>query len=121
MSPRAVVRHQQWTLQPDREPDAEPTSYAMQCAMCGDISPTGTEFTASQNWVFAHGGGQTDAPHVPGGHHPPVEGVVETVTGRVAALVARLARYTGPMLIVLVSASCGFVIGVTASTVRIAP
>ncbi|WP_456293803.1 hypothetical protein OG927_18205 [Streptomyces clavifer] len=56
MSPRAVVRHQQWTLQPDREPDAEPTSYAMQCAVCGDISPTGTEFTASRNWVFAHGG-----------------------------------------------------------------
>ncbi|MDT0428499.1 MULTISPECIES: DUF7848 domain-containing protein [Streptomyces] len=56
MSPRAVVRHQQWTLQPDREPDAEPTSYAMQCAVCGEISPTDTEFTASQNWVFAHGG-----------------------------------------------------------------
>lgn len=46
---------------------------------------------------------------------------METVTGRVAAQVARLARYTGPMLIVLVSASCGFVIAVTASTVRIAP
>ncbi|MET7445265.1 hypothetical protein [Streptomyces sp. NPDC005508] len=46
---------------------------------------------------------------------------METVTGRVAAQVAWLARYTGPLLIVLVSASCGFVIGVTASTVRIAP
>ncbi|MFJ4902537.1 hypothetical protein [Streptomyces sp. NPDC088727] len=46
---------------------------------------------------------------------------METVTGRVAAQVARFARYTGPLLIVLVSASCGFVIGVTASTVRIAP
>ncbi|MFJ1862437.1 hypothetical protein OG204_16550 [Streptomyces sp. NBC_01387] len=46
---------------------------------------------------------------------------METVTGRVAAQVASIARYTGPLLIVLVSASCGFVIGVTASTVRITP
>ncbi|WP_330320464.1 hypothetical protein OG927_18210 [Streptomyces clavifer] len=46
---------------------------------------------------------------------------MEAVTGRVAAQVARIARYTGPLLIVLVSASCGFVIGVAASTARIAP
>jgi hypothetical protein len=50
-----------------------------------------------------------------------VEGLVEAVTSRVAAQVARVARYTGPLLIVLVSASCGFVIGVAASTVRITP
>ncbi len=31
-------------------------SYAMQCAVCGEISPTDTEFTVSQHWVFAHGG-----------------------------------------------------------------
>ncbi|MFF1416709.1 hypothetical protein [Streptomyces sp. NPDC058280] len=46
---------------------------------------------------------------------------MEAVTGRVTAQVARIARYTGPLLIVLVSASCGFVIGVAASTVRITP
>ncbi|MEW2095099.1 hypothetical protein ACIG8K_18110 [Streptomyces halstedii] len=46
---------------------------------------------------------------------------MEAVTGRVAAQVARIARYTGPLLIVLVSASCGFVIGVAASTARITP
>ncbi|MET7681205.1 hypothetical protein [Streptomyces sp. NPDC005423] len=44
---------------------------------------------------------------------------MEAVSGRVAAQVARAARYTGPLLIVLVSASCGFVIGVAASTARI--
>lgn len=42
---------------------------------------------------------------------------MKTVTGRVAA---QIAHYTGPLL-VLVSASCGFVIGVIASTIRIAP
>lgn len=44
--------------------------------------------------------------------------VVEAVTGRA---VNRPARYTGPLLIVLISASCGFVIGVAVSTPRPAP
>ena len=35
MSVRAVIRHEVWTLEPDREPDAEPTTYAMECAVCG--------------------------------------------------------------------------------------
>lgn len=56
MSTRAVVRHQQWTLQPDRAPDAEPTSDAMQCVVCGATSPTDTDYSAPQGWVFAHGG-----------------------------------------------------------------
>jgi hypothetical protein len=56
MSTRAVVRHQRWTLQPDREPDAEPTSYAMQCAVCGETSPVDTDYSTPQDWVFAHGG-----------------------------------------------------------------
>ncbi|MDG5801253.1 hypothetical protein P9869_00905 [Streptomyces ossamyceticus] len=40
------------------------------------------------------------------------------MTGRV---VSRLARYTGPLLIVLISASCGFVIGVAVSTTSAGP
>ncbi|WP_263632399.1 hypothetical protein [Streptomyces sp. 8L] len=43
------------------------------------------------------------------------------MTGHLATMLSRVVRYTGPLLIVLVSASCGFVIGVAASTVRIAP
>lgn len=43
---------------------------------------------------------------------------MEAVIGQVAA---QIARYTGPLLIALVSASCGFVIGAVASTVRITP
>ncbi|MFF8473034.1 hypothetical protein [Streptomyces sp. NPDC015414] len=45
-----------------------------------------------------------------------MEGLVKAVNGRVAA---RAARYTGPLLIVFVSAPCGFVIGVAASTARL--
>ncbi|MGW0284248.1 hypothetical protein ACWDXT_14180 [Streptomyces sp. NPDC003236] len=44
---------------------------------------------------------------------------MEAVNGRVAARAARAARYTGPLLIVFVSAPCGFVIGVAASTARL--
>ncbi|WP_279635454.1 hypothetical protein [Streptomyces diastatochromogenes] len=39
--------------------------------------------------------------------------MVEAVMGRA---VSWLARYTGPSLIVLISACCGFVIGVALST-----
>ncbi|MEV5381663.1 hypothetical protein [Streptomyces sp. NPDC052721] len=39
--------------------------------------------------------------------------MVEALMGRV---VSRLARYTGPLLIMLISASCGFVIGVAVAT-----
>jgi hypothetical protein len=46
---------------------------------------------------------------------------VEAVNRRVAAQVFRAARYAGPLLIVLVSASCGCVIGVAASTARLTP
>jgi hypothetical protein len=40
-----------------------------------------------------------------------VEGLVEAVNGRLAAQVTQAARSAGPLLIVLVSASCGSSIG----------
>ncbi|MFH9860719.1 hypothetical protein [Streptomyces sp. NPDC017202] len=43
---------------------------------------------------------------------------MEAVNHRVAAQVA---RHAGPLLIMLVSASCGFVIGVAASAAWITP
>ncbi|WP_330338762.1 DUF7848 domain-containing protein [Streptomyces sp. NBC_00557] len=56
MSVRAVVCPKEWTLQPDREPDAEPATYAMQCSVCGDNSPPSVDFAEPQSWVFEHGG-----------------------------------------------------------------
>jgi hypothetical protein len=55
VSPRAVVCHKEWTLQPDREPDAAPITYAMQCGVCDESSPTSTDFAEPQGWVFEHG------------------------------------------------------------------
>ncbi|MET8884994.1 hypothetical protein [Streptomyces rubiginosohelvolus] len=40
VTPRSVLRYETWTLQPDREPDAEPVLYAMQCAVDEETSPT---------------------------------------------------------------------------------
>ncbi|MFJ3662625.1 hypothetical protein ACIPPM_19445 [Streptomyces sp. NPDC090119] len=49
MTPRSVLRYEAWTLQPDREPDAKPVLYAMQCAVDGETSPTSEDFTEPQS------------------------------------------------------------------------
>ncbi|MEU6840824.1 hypothetical protein ABZ930_02975 [Streptomyces sp. NPDC046716] len=56
VSPRAIQRLETWTLEPDREPDAEPTTYAMQCAVDGEKSPTCEDFIEPQDWVLKHCG-----------------------------------------------------------------
>nr|WP_055700867.1 MULTISPECIES: hypothetical protein [Streptomyces] len=56
VSTRAVLRHETWTLEPDREPDAEPATYAMQCAVDGETSPAAVDFAVPQKWVLEHCG-----------------------------------------------------------------
>lgn len=56
VSARSVFRFRTWTLQPDREPDAEPVTYAMQCAVCGEGSEPGEDFSAAEKWTFRHAG-----------------------------------------------------------------
>jgi hypothetical protein len=51
-----VILFGTWTLQPDSEPDAEPVTYAMQCAVCGRTSPAGEDFAQAQSWTFRHAG-----------------------------------------------------------------
>lgn len=46
MTPRSVLRYENWTLQPDREPDAEPVLYVMQCAVDGETSRAHRRTTA---------------------------------------------------------------------------
>lgn len=53
---RAVVRFQRWTLAPDREPDAEPVTFAMECAVCGERSSYEGEFGPAQAWTLEHCG-----------------------------------------------------------------
>jgi hypothetical protein len=56
VSVRSVIRHKTWTLTPDREPDAEPTTYAMECAVCGQSSNGSEDFANEQSWVLEHCG-----------------------------------------------------------------
>ncbi len=53
---RAVIRHETWTLEPDREQDAAPVTYAMQCAVCEESSETAEDFAEPQSWVLQHCG-----------------------------------------------------------------
>ncbi|MGD3112893.1 hypothetical protein [Streptomyces sp. YGL11-2] len=54
--PHTVLLFQEWTLQPDQEPDAEPVTYSMQCAVCEEASTTSEDFADGQSWVFRHAG-----------------------------------------------------------------
>ncbi|UGY92381.1 hypothetical protein [Streptomyces gobiensis] len=56
MTPRSVIRFERWTLQPDREPDAEPITYAIQCVVCGERSLAAVDFADVQTWTFDHVG-----------------------------------------------------------------
>ncbi|WP_372408574.1 hypothetical protein [Streptomyces luteireticuli] len=56
VSARSVFLFGTWTLQPDREPDAEPMTYAMQCAVCGEGSGPAEDFLDAQHWAFRHAG-----------------------------------------------------------------
>ena len=51
---RSVLRFVRWTVTPDREPDAEPVTYAMRCAVCGQRSGVSVEFGPVQDWVMQH-------------------------------------------------------------------
>ncbi|MDK1476064.1 hypothetical protein QNO07_22025 [Streptomyces sp. 549] len=46
----------QWSVGPDREPDAEAVTYAMECAVCGARSQPRVDAGDGQQWVFAHAG-----------------------------------------------------------------
>jgi hypothetical protein len=56
VSAHTVIRRERWTLTPDREPDAEPLSFAMECAVCDQRSVTGEDVTEAQDWVLRHSG-----------------------------------------------------------------
>lgn len=47
-------RFREFTIHPDVEPDAEPWSYAMQCAVCDESSPAGEDVIDTQQWAAEH-------------------------------------------------------------------
>lgn len=51
---RASYRYRTYALVPDTEPDAEPHSYAAQCAVCEESGPRGEDAAEAQSWVIGH-------------------------------------------------------------------
>ncbi|MBQ1164421.1 hypothetical protein KBZ21_41270, partial [Streptomyces sp. A73] len=43
-------------LVPDQEPDAEPITYAMQCAVCDEQSAASLDYTEGHAWALRHSG-----------------------------------------------------------------
>ncbi len=47
-------RFREYTITPDAEPDAEPHSYAMECAVCSEVGPFSGKAAEAHAWVPAH-------------------------------------------------------------------
>lgn len=56
MTPRALLRFIAWTISPNKQLDAEPTTRAMQCAVCGEKSLVFEEIEPAQLWALKHAG-----------------------------------------------------------------
>ncbi|MFG3017567.1 hypothetical protein ACGFZQ_03275 [Streptomyces sp. NPDC048254] len=60
-APGRVLRLVEWTLRPDMDADAPPTTYTLRCltltdddAECGALSDTTPDPTGPQDWAFDH-------------------------------------------------------------------
>ncbi|CAL9417561.1 MULTISPECIES: DUF7848 domain-containing protein [Streptomyces] len=51
---RATYRFREFRLVPDAEPDAEPVSFTMQCAVCGRTAAPHTSRSVPRSWATRH-------------------------------------------------------------------
>jgi len=59
MSIRAVIRHADWTIGPDRTPGASGPIYEVECTTCGETSGAAEERTSPEDWALRHTGRNT--------------------------------------------------------------
>ncbi|WP_323375756.1 DUF7848 domain-containing protein [Streptomyces alkaliterrae] len=52
--PRAVYRFREYRVEPDTEPDAEPVTFTMSCAVCEASGPTESDTSSAARWIPAH-------------------------------------------------------------------
>jgi hypothetical protein len=52
--PRGVFRLREYTLGPDRRPDAMPVMFEMHCASCYAVGPVSTDGEDGTAWAVAH-------------------------------------------------------------------
>ncbi|MDX3525041.1 hypothetical protein P1P75_00875 [Streptomyces sp. ID05-39B] len=55
-APKAIIRHETWTITPDREPDAEQVTHQFKCAVCGEESGKDGSWDPPQSWALGHSG-----------------------------------------------------------------
>ncbi|MQS06076.1 hypothetical protein FNX48_002430 [Streptomyces sp. IF17] len=48
------MRFREYAIEPDREPDGEPVTYAAQCAVCEEIGPAEKDEETGTDWMLAH-------------------------------------------------------------------
>ncbi|MGP3991460.1 DUF7848 domain-containing protein [Streptomyces sp. 3N207] len=51
---RVTFRLREFRLVPDTEPDAEPVTFTMQCAVCDQTASPHTSQSVPHNWVTRH-------------------------------------------------------------------
>lgn len=51
---RALYRFREHWIAPDCKPDAEPWTFAMECAVCEQSSSTSEETDRAQEWAAGH-------------------------------------------------------------------
>ncbi|MER7346389.1 hypothetical protein ABT390_13460 [Streptomyces aurantiacus] len=51
---RAVHRFREHTIAPNRGPDAEPITGALECMVCGAMSPVSEDRVEPQDWALGH-------------------------------------------------------------------
>ncbi|MFJ3088990.1 hypothetical protein [Streptomyces sp. NPDC086838] len=60
MTVRAVIRHADWTIGPDRTSGASGPVYEVECTTCGETSDAAEERTSPEDWALRHTGRNTD-------------------------------------------------------------
>lgn len=54
--PHTVIATRQWTITPDREPDAASVTHQMKCDVCGEASGADGDWEPPQTWALNHSG-----------------------------------------------------------------
>ncbi|MEE4493597.1 DUF7848 domain-containing protein [Streptomyces sp. BE230] len=60
MAVRSVVRHEPWTISPDRTPGASGPVYEVECTTCMDRSDAEEQRTPPEDWALRHAGRNHD-------------------------------------------------------------
>lgn len=51
---RAIYRFEEFTVTPDQEPDAEPLTFRLQCAVCEESGPEENTTEDASAWALIH-------------------------------------------------------------------